>query len=238
MFGGAFNRMGFNRNIDVARYHDFVSNIRERFEGSIGATLMLERVALLGERMHTSVELSILLHRVGEMFEQIYASPIEAQTIALYRGDVREITGGHIHVGKNMHIMLADITEDVSGQIHVGKDIHLSAEAEENMGGGIHVGKNIWTDANIHERVHQFIRIALQRLQTFVVDAAIPPGGEIRIDSNNFTVFLLHGGNTTNLRGRFSGDWVFFDRNTVRLYVENEGIQTLVGDAMYNDRWL
>jgi len=60
----------------------------------------------------------------------------------------------------------------------------------------------------------------------------------MRIDSNNFTVVLLHGGRTTNLRGQFSGDWVFFDRNTQRLYVENEGVQVLVGDVMYNDRWL
>lgn len=73
-----------------------------------------------------------------------------------------------------------------------------------------------------------------QTTQRAIFQVTIPPGGELRIDSELFTV-LLNGENVLYAQ---SGDWINISRELLRITVECASGGGLSGQLIYTERYL
>ena len=73
-----------------------------------------------------------------------------------------------------------------------------------------------------------------QTTETASFQLTIPPGGELRIDSDMFTV-LLNGQNALHTQ---SGDWITVSRELLRLLIESASGGRLEGQLIYTERFL
>lgn len=73
-----------------------------------------------------------------------------------------------------------------------------------------------------------------QTTERTTLQLTIPPGGELRIDSELFSV-LLNGENALHAQ---SGDWINISRSLLRLVVESASGGRLEGQLIYTERYL
>jgi len=218
------------------RYVNRVLTIYESLGAIVGKSKILNQSIRQNERLVNTVEISMIVARSRKISEKI-SFKSELLSIQFHKTHANENVTGDIQIGKNMYLPLVH-NEEVISKPHAGKSFNVEATISEELGSHADIGKIMWHDREMYEILNSFLRMALRRYQTFYLNTTMPSGSEIRIDSNNFTVFLNHLGQTTNIRSQFSGDWVHFDRDIRRLYVVNEGVNLLEGDVIYNDRWL
>jgi hypothetical protein len=69
---------------------------------------------------------------------------------------------------------------------------------------------------------------------TLNINAVIPPGGTIVIDSDNYNLYI----NGANSIDKHSGDWIFIDRDTISIDVSAGLSGNITGVATYNERFL
>ena len=73
-----------------------------------------------------------------------------------------------------------------------------------------------------------------QTTETASFQLTIPPGGELRIDSDVFTVLL----NNQNALHTQSGDWITVSRELLRVLIESASGGRLAGQLIYTERFL
>lgn len=99
---------------------------------------------------------------------------------------------------------------------------------------------DLWLGAIIQSLMHgssylfAILSAELIRYLTANINVTIPPGGELRIDSDVFTAFL----GQQNVVHLYRGDWIDFSRNTRVLSVEAGTSGSLTGDIVYTERFL
>ena len=231
-----FNTAAFNEFPEDYRviYDDFT--VFERIVAAIGISKIIDDSMRIVERTINRARLSIIIPETMNLVENIDSKDIESRLFLWDKDNFAESISNFTHIGKTIH-EYADMLEVIDTFVHIGKIMHTFILIDEMIDNTAHIGKIIHENIDINEIVINFIRMALRAYQSFHLDTEMPPGSEIRIDSNNNTVKLSHNGVTTNIRPRFSGNWIHFDRNIQRLYIENQG-SALDGDVVYNDRWL
>ena len=235
---GGFNRISFNASDEPYRQFDESSNIDETVNGLIGTNKVISDSSRIEERLLVSASHSIILLQESDINEKLEHNAFYLNAFVMNESELLEMINRSIHAGKFMYGM-SEPKERIVNSSHVGKIMYyLDVDMTEEVLANVHVGKIIWDDHELYEIINNFIMVALRRYQTFFIDAEMPPGSEMRINSDNFTVFMSHMGQTINLRSRFSGDWIHFDRGTRRLRLSNQGSQILRGDVVYSDRWL
>lgn len=94
--------------------------------------------------------------------------------------------------------------------------------------------KNVPVAAMASEALLTVLSATSQTTETATVQITIPPGGELRIDSELFLV-LLNGENVLYAQ---SGDWINVSRNLLRLIVESAKGGKLTGQLIYTERYL
>lgn len=73
-----------------------------------------------------------------------------------------------------------------------------------------------------------------QSTEQVSVTVTIPPGGELRIDSDTFRVLL----NGENVLDKQSGDWLMLSRDLLYLDIESAIGNGLSGNLIYTERYL
>jgi len=236
-----FNRSGFNRPRRLTRFIDR-EPIRhsERVSAVIGAPFFIDRIRIAHrERLDSkSIDYVMFINFERHHSEKLDATPLD-YSVFVNRSAIRhkENIAADIHLGAVIH-RIVNHSEALDGDIHIGMFIRRSIEHSENLGNITHLGTFVNFERSHYEAVNAMVSIGLRRYLIFTLDTEIPPGGEVRIDSNNFTVLLTYQGETINIRPRFSGDWIHFDRDTTRLIINNQGVDVLTGDVTYHDRWI
>lgn len=82
--------------------------------------------------------------------------------------------------------------------------------------------------------VNSLVSIIHTITQTTTVDITIPPGGELRIDSDVFTVTL----NGVNIIHAHDGDWIMLDNTLLNLIVDTGSGGNLQGQILFTQRYL
>lgn len=94
--------------------------------------------------------------------------------------------------------------------------------------------KNILLEQMFSAALAAVTAATTQTTQTASFQLAIPPGGELRIDSGVFTV-TLDGVNALHTQ---SGDWIEVSRELLRLLIESASGGQLEGQLVYTERYL
>jgi len=119
-----------------------------------------------------------------------------------------------IHVGMLMHIETLNMSSDIDSSVTIGQLIPL----------------------NFHsvDVVYAFVSMGMKRQASFTINTIIPPGGEIRIDSENFSV--IRG--TEDIFWTFSGEWIMLNRNTRQLVLSAQAGTLIEGELVYDARFI
>lgn len=94
--------------------------------------------------------------------------------------------------------------------------------------------KDIYSALVVGDILTAIMDATSQTTETAVVEITIPPGGELRIDSDAFLV-LLDGENVLYAQ---SGDWINVSRELLRLIIESATGGDLTGQLIYTERFL
>lgn len=124
--------------------------------------------------------------------------------------------------------------EVLSGKLYGAKNIPDRLTSEDRLTARVSGGKNIPVSVQASEVLTSMLEATSQTTERTAIQLAIPPGGELRIDSGLFLV-LLNGENALYAQ---SGDWINISRDLLRIIVESASGGNLRGSLIYTERYL
>lgn len=134
---------------------------------------------------------------------------------------------------KNMPAALA-VQEALDAALWASKDIHTGLEMAGALSAQTAGSKNVPAALSAASVLTTLTEAISQTTKRAVFQLTIPPGGELRVDSELFTV-LLNGQNALHTQ---SGDWIDISREVLRLTVESASGGKLEGQLIYTERYL
>ena len=140
-----------------------------------------------------------------------------------------------VAAAKDMNIT-RELSANILGSQHVGKLASFERHLHANIERDIQIGKYIPFERDSRNAILGYVLIAMTRYSNSFIDVEIPPGGELRIDSNTgiFTVTL----NGENIIYLHRGDWMFITRYTAQIIISSLNSAPLEGEVIYHDQWI
>jgi hypothetical protein len=163
-----------------------------------------------------------IMSAVPRMCANVVTGAVAAETLKA------EVAGEkNISTTLTSHDSLAATTNGV-------KCVPASIKAFETWGAAATPAKDIYISAMVADTLMTIMSATTQTTETATVQITIPPGGELRLDSDTFRA-LLDGENVLYAQ---AGDWINVSREMLRLIVESATGGTLEGQLIYTERFL
>jgi hypothetical protein len=134
--------------------------------------------------------------------------------------------------GVRNYLFAVAYAANVFGDVYLGRNIGFRSDFIERVDSEVSLSKYISFGLNLRESVFAVVNGGFTDEDVFVIDISIPPGAEIRIDSEYFTVTL----NGENIIHHHFGDWVIISRDTLELMVSSDG--PLESQISYMERYI
>lgn len=134
---------------------------------------------------------------------------------------------------KNLSASLTS-TDSLAALVQGSKHIPAILAAYEAVGAVMRASKDIYTSLVAADVLTAMMDATSQTAEVALVQATIPPGGELRLDSDVFLA-MLDGENVLYAQ---SGDWINVSRELLRLIVESATGGALEGQLIYTERFL
>lgn len=128
----------------------------------------------------------------------------------------------------------ADLQSEIKGKSSLGARIYCGFDWKADLNGSAEAGSQIHEDYFVTAMLLGTSELAEMEEQAFVVDVELPPGAELRVDSENYTV-TLDGENILYLQ---EGDWLRLSRGLRSILVDSGSGGSLEGEVIYQERWL
>lgn len=129
-----------------------------------------------------------------------------------------------------------DYFDELKSNTYGSKNIYMNQmqTLQGTLLGRLRGSKNIRYAAVLSDVLMALPEAVTQETDTLSITIAIPPGGEVRIDSDTYRVTL----NGQNILYAQSGDWVFVSRDLLRLNIESTTGGSMSGNMIYTERYL
>lgn len=131
-------------------------------------------------------------------------------------------------------MIICDLTDSFAASAYASADIfwHEShATTFAALAAGV---KDILIEPLLYEVLGVISNASTQSTELVSIAVTLPPGGELRIDSDTFRVLL----NGENVLDKQSGDWLTLSRNLLYLDIESATGAGLSGNLIYTERYL
>ncbi len=191
---------------------EYSGQFSETMQGSIQGTVAIVSALTAYSGLFTAAKMSADVVTSAAMFEALQAAAYGQKNIP---GSITsaDVLAAAIWGSKNIPSLLS--AADV-----------LTTQAAGS--------KNIPAPLQAAEILTSILEATSQTTERTTLQLTIPPGGELRIDSDLFIV-LLNGENALHTQ---SGDWINISRNLLRLIVESASGGQLRGQLIYTERYL
>lgn len=126
------------------------------------------------------------------------------------------------------------VSDELSSQSWASKNIPVHMDFADSFTASAAGSKDIQASFKVSDVLTTMSEATSQTMETATFDLTIPPGGELRIDSELFSV-LLNGENALHTQ---SGDWINISRELLRLIIESASGGRLQGQLIYTERYL
>lgn len=230
---GQFNLKNFNIDSDQYQYMRFSRRGTMRFQAIVGASVIRPFFRKGRVIFHNSTIVSVALpfNRSSRLYFQSTIIPHKI-TRVMRNSLVRFL--GNFEAGKDMnHTRLGQ--SNFNTRLHAGKVLHTVRKLRTLFNTRIHIGKRVQLPKRTHWMMFDgIVAMGLVHYAVATINVSIPPGGELRIDSNAFTA-MLEGENVLH---EYHGQWVHFDRNTSSLIIHAGTGGELDGELLYNWRFI
>lgn len=211
--------------------------ISERFSEAMGATagaaVPVEFRGRFTETLRGSTQGTVAVVSALTAYSGLFASArlsADAITGAVFS----ETFYGSAYCQKNIPAALAGLDE-LSTLAWASKDIPAAPMVLADLFTVQTAGsKNIPSSLSASEVMTSMMEATSQTTERTTLQLTIPPGGELRIDSDLFAV-LLDGENALHTQ---SGDWINISRELLRIIVESASGGQLQGQLIYTERYL
>lgn len=114
------------------------------------------------------------------------------------------------------------------------KDLPFGTALADSLSAGAEGSKDVHGAMSAFEALTSTLEATSQTTQRAVFQLVIPPGGELRVDSELFSV-LLNGENALHTQ---SGDWIDLTRELLNITIESASGGGLEGQLIYTERFL
>ena len=191
---------------------DFRGRFADALQGSAQGTISVISTFLAASGLFISARMSADVVTGSTMFEALQAAAYGQKDIP---GGITyaDVLGASVWGSKNTPELLA-LVDQLTAQTAGSKNIPARIQASEIL--------------------PALMEATSQTTERTTLQLTIPPGGELRIDSEHFLV-LLDGKNALHTQ---SGDWINISRNLLRLIVESASGGQLQGQLIYTERYL
>ena len=149
------------------------------------------------------------------------------------RAALSEALRGSIYGQKNTPAELA-VGAVLAARAQGSKNIPAPLELADRLTVAAAGSKNVPAILKVSEVLTSMLEATSQTTERTTIQLTIPPGGELRIDSELFLV-LLNGENAIHTQ---SGDWINVSRELLRLIIESASGGQLRGQLIYTERYL
>lgn len=160
-------------------------------------------------------------------------SAVRMSADVITRATISETFQATAYGQKNTPAALA-VAEKLAAQVRASKNIPVSVALADRLTAAAAGSKDIRASFKVSEVMTSMLEAISQTTERTTIDLTIPPGGELRIDSELFTV-LLDGENALYTQ---SGDWINVSRELLRLIIESASGGQLRGQLIYTERYL
>lgn len=126
------------------------------------------------------------------------------------------------------------LSDDLFKKVHGGKTIPYAISFADGVEPYTYGVMDRYTDWMFNEVLTSLMEAESQTTEIVRVDIRIPPGSEIRIDSETFRV-LLDGENILYAQ---NGDWLTLNRDLLYIDIESATGGSLEGTIIYTERYL
>lgn len=128
----------------------------------------------------------------------------------------------------------SDFADALNAKILSAKNIITKLSLSGAINGRQYGSKNIRNTELFSAVLTALAGAVTQETDTVSVTVTIPPGAELRIDSDTYRVTL----NGQNILYAQSGDWVYVSRDLLRLNIESTSGGAMSGNLIYTERYL
>lgn len=149
------------------------------------------------------------------------------------RAALSEAVLGSAYGQKNTPVALSALSV-LATQTHGSTNLPASLKLADHLTVAAAGSKNVPALLMGSEILTSMLEATSQTTERTTLQLTIPPGGELRIDSDLFVV-LLDGENALHTQ---SGDWIKISRELHRLIVESASGGQLQGQLIYTERYL
>ncbi len=191
---------------------DFRDRYAETLQGSVRGTVSIISTFSADDRLFTTAKMS-------------------ADVIT--RATLSEVLQAAAYGQKNTPAALA-VLDELAARVLASKNIPATLTLADRLTTWTEGSKNVPAPLKVSEVLTSMLEATSQTTERTTLQLTIPPGGELRIDSELFLV-LLDGENALHTQ---SGDWINISRDLLRLIVESASGGQLRGQLIYTERYL
>ena len=193
--------------IDISDVYDETATCRGRITASLITSATINTILAHSVSMVANVDVS------DDMTSNMYGEPYSSQNI----------------------YDAVSFINDVTGSSYLSINIHTSFDTSGTVLGSSAICKNI-SDSDIFATEVFLSTVGGGTVEDFVlaINISIPPGGELRIDSENYTVTL----NGENVLYAQSGYWPILSRELAQMTVDSGTGGKMTGEIVYSELWL
>ncbi len=143
-----------------------------------------------------------------------------------------EILDAEANVSADLKMETA-VKENLACVISVVQDIYAKTVGTDELKEFVSVLQNLFGGGSFAEILSALTQSAVLDEESLRLNVTIPPGGELRIDTEHFTA-LLNGQNVLHL---YNGDWPELSRSLLRMLVDSGTGGKLTGKVIFTERW-
>lgn len=206
--------------------------IAENLDAIVGSGKIRSRSVSVLETFNGTIYLSRVFPRSFKIEEKLNTSLIGGRII-IRSVDVHEQLAGELYLN---HISSRElmVEELLDGDLLCNKQLHRQVAVEELLENSTLMSRNHKREVAVSDILSGIVTAIDVEVIPIQIDITIPPGGELRVASDGFTVTL----NGENIMYAHQGSWIFIDRETLELKIDNATSGQLTGALIYQERYL
>lgn len=229
-----------DRRFSLARYSvnretrtvEIVEQFSETMGAVAGAAIPVDIRDRYAETLQGSARGTVSVISVFSAADSLFsAAKMSADVVT--RAPLSEAVLGSVYGQKNTPAALSALAA-LTAQIRGSKNLPTSLELADHLAAAAAGSKNVPALLSGSEILTSILEATSQTTERTTLQLTIPPGGELRIDSELFVV-LLNGENALHTQ---SGDWINISRELLRLIIESASGGQLQGQLIYTERYL
>lgn len=206
--------------------------LTENLESVAGVAIPVETTAFFNDILRGSGRGAIGIASTFESFAELNSAALMQANIVvqvLFENTLYSTTDG-----AQNSMIVGLLSDALNAKAYASMDILYGEAYAETLMAAADGLKNILVDSLLYELLGSVSGAGTQSTEQVSITVTLPPGSELRIDSDTFRV-LLDG---ENVLDKQAGDWIMLSRDLLYLDIESAIGGGLSGNLIYTERYL